>query len=301
MAYQKELSDFVCEASVERFGSVLPRLSAARASGLRSDRKATLSELAPFLGVDEGDGFAQGLDYLANAPQPSSLAGPGFASDGTLVLGSTGYVRIPRAGTGFSFRSPGAQGEIETKERNNRGAVAYDGNLKDETGEADGSYWVQVWNLVIPFPCAPVLSDLSFTLSILASVGVVFTANAGFLSADISHGLTPNFAGSPDIEVNTFDGSAVQHDLTRETFEGDSSYNGFFGRIVGRKNITGGVRVSAGNVAALAVSMAIVVNVRDGDTGLRFGLNSRFEPGSVDGILGTCLYRFVPVPVLAPI
>lgn len=235
------------------------------------------------------------------------LATPMLGSQGELVMGSQGFVRIPPASNGISVTPgvDGTSGEFETLELGPRGGILFSGNLEAEgPGDPEDLHiWLRNWKYVIPFPCTPSRAHLTYTFKVTTAfrIGGANVAD-GTVMSFVSIGEQPAFGAGVEIDVNQGAGWPVVADLTQPVVSesGGIDYNGFFGVLSGETIIQGTFSVTAGSTPAIGVVVGAIALISSGSCLFRFHGGSQLIPSSTDGVRGIAQYRYEPILVIAP-
>lgn len=233
------------------------------------------------------------------------LTTPFLGSQGELVMGSQGFVRIPPASNGISV-TPGAastSGEFEMLELGQRGGILFSGYLQAEgPGDPeDLQVWLRNWRYVVPFPCTPSRAHLTYTFKVTTTfrIGGADVAD-GTIMSFVSVGEQPAFGAGVEIDVNEDAGWPVVADLTQPVVSesGAIDYNGFFGVLSGETIVQGKFSVLAGNTPAIGVVVGAIALISSGSCLFRFHGGSRIIPSSADGLPGIAQYQYQPILVV---
>jgi hypothetical protein len=218
-------------------------------------------------------------------------------------MGTQGYVRIPPASNGISV-TPGAagtSGQFETLELGQFGGILFNGYLQaEERGDPqDLHVWLRNWKYVIPFPCTPSRSRLTYTFKVRTDFRVGGArVDDGTVMSFVSVGEQPAFGAGVEIDIDQAAGWPVLADLTEPA---GYDYDGFVGVLSGETTVQGTFSVPADSTPAVGVVVGVIAQISSGDCLFRFHGGSRIVPSSTEDLRGIAEYRYQPIPVVAGI
>jgi hypothetical protein len=214
---------------------------------------------------------------------------------GVYGFGSWGVVQPAPFSPGASaVPKPPSTGEIATISGYEPGGVAFTGVL---TAVAEDGFWLQSWEVLVPFPPPPVRSLLTYSFGVQA-VDNLFNTGGGDLISFVSLGETPDLLTGEAVPVDIDAGWPIAAQLGQPA----SLYNGAYGTLDGQVTVQRSFLVSAGQVPGVAVVVGAAAAL-DVGTQLDLTFADLGDCGIAimsDPPTGLISYSYQPQPMIAP-